>query len=235
MCPNSEVHHDPGLNPTSTPSDPAFSPASPLQVDSVLRRAARLVRRIGQEPLLMPPDLEAALDEQLAGSDAADASDSEGDDVEGHRDGQVSDGGDDGSDDEGDGFDEEGEDDDVDPAAERWASVMTGFLQAHKKFAVTSHHMQHIHGYTDIPQCPLCSPDALLSRTDSSPLQTQRLPICRSADDDGGAEDADAPAAAARRKRKRLPGEDANLRFDEMEAYLQARMKSSSLIITRRK
>ena len=37
-------------------------------------------------------------------------------------------------------------------------------------------------------------------------------------------EDAGAAAPAARRKRKRLPGEDANLRFDEMEAYLQVRI-----------
>ena len=38
------------------------------------------------------------------------------------------------------------------------------------------------------------------------------------ADIDG---DGDIEAPTARRKRKRLPGEDANLRFDEMEAYLQ--------------
>ena len=50
------------------------------------------------------------------------------------------------------------------------------------------------------------------------------LSKCRSGDDEGGDEEPDAHAAATqRRKRKRLPGEDANLRFDEMEAYLQAR------------
>ncbi len=56
-------------------------------------------------------------------------------------------------------------------------------------------------------------------------VQSRHSPDCRSADDDDGDEKADTPAAAARRKRKRLPGEDANLRFDEMEAYLQARLK----------
>ena len=43
----------------------------------------------------------------------------------------------------------------------------------------------------------------------------------RGSGDEEGDEDAGAAALAARRKRKRLPGEDANLRFDEMEAYLQ--------------
>jgi len=43
----------------------------------------------------------------------------------------------------------------------------------------------------------------------------------RGSGDEEGDEDAEAKAPSARRKRKRLPGEDANLRFDEMEAYLQ--------------
>ncbi len=104
-----------------------------MQVGPVLRRAARLVRRIGQEPSLMPPDLEEALDEQLAGSDGAATGDSDGDegsaddadDVGGHRTGEVYAGGGSGSDEEGNGFDAEGDADEADPAEERWASVLT--------------------------------------------------------------------------------------------------------------
>ena len=98
----------------------------PMQVGPVLRRAARLVRRLGPEPSLMPPDLEEALDAQLAGSDGPADSDSGGDDrdaegaeadVDGRSDPEVPDSSGD------DGANEDSEDDDLDPAAARWASV----------------------------------------------------------------------------------------------------------------
>jgi len=56
------------------------------QAGPLLRRAARLIRRIGPDPLMMPPDLEEALDAQLAGSDGAadsDDDDAAGDDEDG--------------------------------------------------------------------------------------------------------------------------------------------------------
>ena len=94
------------------------------QVGPVLRRAARLVRRIGPEPTLMPPDLEEALDEQLGGSAGkAAASNSEGDEgdddeadeLAGRSDAEAPDG-------IGAGADEEGEDDDFELDEGRWVA-----------------------------------------------------------------------------------------------------------------
>ena len=70
----------------------------------------------------------------------------------------------------------------------------------------------------------------------TAPVSAQTFKSSRCARDSAGEdgdEDAEAEAPYKRRKRKRLPGEDANLRFDEMEAYLQVCSREMHLPVAR--